>query len=115
MSRTSIEHVIRALDAVNSGSATDDDRKILKIAGGTRYRHGQFELALSMEAVGRKLKQAPGIVESRLKSGVATNKAELDGHAGKDERHRPKRASPFHLPGFFNIGQRGKTKPKKTE
>lgn len=106
---------MRALDAVNNGSATDADRRILKVVGGTAFRHGRFELALNMKEVGRKLKRAPGIIEHRVDSGMAINKPDFDGCAGKDEDDRPTRESPFRLLGRLSIGRSGKTKPNKTE
>lgn len=114
MSRTSIEHVIRALNAVNDGSGTDADRNILKIAGGTAFRHGRFELALDVEEIGRRLKRAPGIVQGRIASGMAVNKGEFDGHTDKDEDDRPTRESPLSLRGTLRIGIRGKEKQRKT-
>lgn len=104
---------MRALEAINDGSATDEHRRILKAAGGTSFRHGRFELALSMEEVGRKLKLAPGIVENRVDSGMAVNKAGFDGHTTKDEDERPRRESPFRLHGALAIGRKHKIKPHK--
>lgn len=104
---------MRALEAVNSGTATDSDRKILKVVGGTAFRHGRFELALNVNEVGKRLKRAPGIVQDRIDSEVAVNKADFSGNAGKNEDERPKRQSPFRLPGVLAIGRRGKIKPNK--
>lgn len=115
MSRTSIEHVLRALDAVNNGSATDADRNILKVAGGTAFRHGRFELALTVTEVGRRLKRAPGIVQDRLASGMAVNKAAFDGTTLKDEEERPTRDKPLRLPGALRIGRQGREKHRSSE
>lgn len=115
MSRTSIEHVIRALEAVNSGSGTDADRHILKVVGGTTFRHGRFELALPVEEVGRRLKRAPGIVEHRIESGMAVNKGEFDGHAEKDEDERPTREIPLRIRGTLRIGRQGRQKHRSSE
>lgn len=115
MSRTSIEHVLRALNSVNDGSATDADRNILKIAGGTAFRHGRFELALDIKEVGRRLKRAPGIVEHRIASGMAVNKGEFDGHAGKDEDDRPTRETPLRLSGRLRMGRQGRQKHRSSE
>lgn len=115
MSRTSIEHVIRALNAVNDGSATEADRNILKIAGGTSFREGRFELALDMEEVGRRLKRAPGIVQSRIASRMAVNKGEFDGHSDKDEAERPTRETPLRPHGRLRIGRQGRDRHRGTE
>lgn len=113
--RTGLEYVIRALAAVNDGSATDDDRKILKVVGGTAFRHGRFDLALDMEEVGRRLKRAPGIVQSRIASRMAVNKGEFDGHSDKDEDERPTRETPLRLRGSLRIGRQGRDRHRGTE
>lgn len=111
--RTTIEQVMRALNAANDKSITPRQKTILKGVGGTTFRNGQFELALTMDEVARKLKEPPGIVRRRVHFGTATAKAAFDGHTIKHEEDLPLPESPIRLLGALHIGSRGKVKHQK--